>query len=223
MVAGLDTKADNYQYYEIQSDGYLDYTEKDYFFLYYKIKPTVNVEFVLNRKSSIQAFGRFFSSRIDITSFTDTVGTGSGLVDRTTFYPTDRAKAKSMSFGLKYRLFTNSALNPVGKYISFGLEYASNKFEFEEGQFYAEFNKLISRNPQNERVSTLVPTFGFGTQQSLGNSLILNIGAEFGLPFSILKSKEPYPSSEDWAKANAKNNFFRSYIFNITFGLAFMP
>jgi hypothetical protein len=183
---------------------------------------------VLNRKNSIQAYGRFFSSKIDITEFTDFEKSTN---ENTSFYPDGRAKAKTMAFGMKYRIFTGDGLSPVGKYLSFGAEYASNKFDFKDTKFltYDRFNKTIYNEPINEAVSTLILTFGFGTQYPLGKSIMFNLGGEAGLPFSLLWSN-PFgdggyaePPSEDWVKVNSKNHFFRSYIFNITVGLALIP
>lgn len=234
MVAGIDIKRDNFSYLEEDKNGNFSKVSKDYFFLYYKVKPTVNLEYVLNRKSSIQVFGRFFSSKIDISPFYDTVGT-----EIQQFYPIDRAKAKTTSFGLKYKIFTGDGLSPVGKYISFGAEYASNKFEFQDKHFINnEGYQLIYREPQSTVSRTLVLTFGFGSQYPLGKSLIFNVGGELGLPLSIFSNYDflyaldpsylfdpdsETPPSEEWAKPNSKNNFFRSYIFNITVGLALIP
>ena len=234
MIGGYDLRKNNFEYMVENSKGSYRLENKDFFPLYFKIKPTINVEFVLNRKTSIQAFGRFFSSKIDITPFYDTVGT-----ENQKFYPIDRAKAKTVSFGLKYKIFTGDGLSPVGKYISFGAEYASNSFEFKDDHFINDHGyEAISREPQSTNSRTLVFTFGFGTQYPVGKNLIFNLGGELGLPLSVFGGldflnywgdpeaifEDPdTPTSVEWAKLNSKNNFFRSYLFNITVGLSLLP
>ena len=221
MIAGYDLRKSDFQYYTLTDNGNLNEIELDYSDFYFRIKPTVYLEYVLNRKTSLQAFGRFFSAKVDITPFSNYVN-----FNEVTFYPTDRAKSQTTSFGLKYKVFRKESLSPVGKYMSFGLEYATTKFEFLDDQFtgYTDNNTVVYSVPSVAESSTIIPTIGWGSQRPFGNLFLFSFGMELGIPFSIIDFSDTYnPSSDEWANQNSKNNFWRSYAFNITFGLALIP
>ena len=113
MIVGYDLKKSEYQYYSLRENGEMKRLELDYSDFYFRIKTTVYLEYVLNRKTSIQAFGRLFSSKVDITTFSEYINN-----KKIDFYPNDRANTQTTSFGLKYKIFRKESLNPVGKYIS---------------------------------------------------------------------------------------------------------
>jgi len=219
LIAGYDRKSDDFSYKEIKSDGSSEYVRHEYSQLYFRIKPSLTIEYVLNRKSSFQLFGQYSSSKVDVYSFSDTVNS-----NRVTFYPSSRVKANTTSFGLRYKLFKKSGLNPVGRYVMFGIEYASTKFKVEDEQFSSgSYHEVVYRAPIGDKASTIIPTFGFGTQQPVGQDLILNFGMNFGIPFSTFKDFSSNPKSEDWAESNIPNNNWKSSLVNLVIGIAFLP
>jgi hypothetical protein len=220
MVAGLDFSKENFDYRTYNADGTYDYLSgATYSELFIRYKPSVTLEFVLNRKSSLQVFAQYSSAKTDIGDFTEE---SNGNLN--TFYPSGRVPANTIAYGLRYKKFKKSGLNPVGKYFSFGLEYATTTFVVEEGIFTSyNFNGVITSIPSNLTASTFIPTFGFGTQTPMGSNLLFNLGLNFGLPFSQFTSKNDLPSSDEWAESNIRNNNWKSSLVNIVIGLSFLP
>ena len=222
MIAGFDffDRSNDYTYYEVTSKNELKPIDHDYSKFYYKVKPTLSLEYVFNRKSSVQVFGRFFKSKNDITNYyTEIAGSTYN------FYPKGRVAIQSNSFGLKYKLIRGSGINPVGKYYTFGLERVFSKYLLDDDHFAAktDFNEVIFQNPAVTKTSTWAFTFGFGSQQPLSKNLLFIFGAEIGMPFSWFTKISGSGIDTDWAENNRKTNYSRSYLFNINIGLALMP
>lgn len=209
---------DNYQYVRTDEAGetYLETVEAGG--VKFNIKPSIYVEYVLNRKSSLQLMARMFNSKQDVTGYLLEDGNSTYQ-----YYPTDQVKTQSISIGLKYKKFKDSGINPVGKYFSVGLEYSTMKFLIDDILFLSGLPDDPGQ-PLNSKSSTLIPTFGLGTSQPLSSSLLLNFGVEFGLPLTmILTKKDESVMSDTWADRNAIGTYRSHYLFNITIGLAFLP
>ncbi len=219
IVTGISIsgETEDYNYYTTDESGDLVPINRDYSNLAYKVKPTLLVEYVLDRRSSLQIFGRFFGSNTNVEGFYSDSATVYNY-----YHPSDRAKTRTIAAGIKYKKFLSGGLNPVGKYLGYGLEYASSKFNIEETPFYAYgFTKPLY--PKISRTNTIVPTFSIGSQTPVTDDLLVNFGIEFGLPL-VMTSKTPELITADtWAKENSKLNFRYSYLLNITIGVLFLP
>ena len=84
------------------------------------IKPTLYLEYILTRKSSLQVLGRYFTRKVDVESYAGPTSQNSTLV---TYHPTERTKATFISGGLRYKFYVNDALAPIGTYQTVALEY----------------------------------------------------------------------------------------------------
>lgn len=208
----------DFQYIRMDESGepYIEYVELNG--LSFNIKPTFYVEYVLNRKSSLQLMTRMFNSLQDVTGYYEQEGSSSYY-----YYPTDKVKSKTFSLGIRYKKFKGSSINPVGKYFSVGLEYATMKFLMDDVSFFTS-DLSNQGQPTNIKSSTLIPTFGLGTAHPLGSSLLLNFGIEFGYPINnLINSKNNEVRSDNWAVINSLGTFKNHYFINITIGLAFLP
>jgi len=221
MSAGYDLKSENFYYATPKGAAQL----KDISWFYYRVKPTVYLEYVVNRKSSFQVFSRFMSSKIDIKP----IG-----IKNSVYYPTDRMNVNSIAMGLKYKLFIGANINPIGHYFAISIEYITSTYDSEGVKFYTDdYKKAYTMN--KEVAGSFVPSISLGNQSPLGSHLLLDIGLETGLPIATIINNAQsfipllddlelyYVEYQDWAKVNVGNHLFRSYIVSFKIGITILP
>ena len=216
IVTGFDifglTDGD-YYYVKPNPSGGTSYANHEYSTIVFKYKPTLFLDFVLSRRTSIQVIARYFTSKVDVHSYyIDTLGS------TVTYDPSDRSKTRSIAFGLRYKLFYGYGISPIGKYFSFGLEYASTKFLVDETPFYSNQGEI--GYPKNTTSFAVIPTFGMGIQQPISGSLLFNFGFEAGIPINPKNKGLSYTYSNDWANQNSAKNIRQSYLINVNIGIS---
>ena len=207
---------DDYSYQTKNENGDLVGNGNSYNSISYRYKPTLYFEYTMNRKTSVQLFGRFYKRKEDVDKYYDTI-TGDY------YYPSDRANTQTLAFGLKFKFFKGDNINPVGKYFFVGIENVTKKFLVDDITFYSRSSD-VSRPPTNLTSNSFVPTIGFATQRPMSSFLLFNLGVEFGLPLAIFgDAKGSSPTIDTWADMNASNSLKKDYIFNITIGFSLLP
>jgi hypothetical protein len=212
-------------YYSYSNTGQLQSIENKYGKFEFRIKPTLTLEYVLNRKTSFQGFIRFYTLSTDVSAYQDTIHEY-GEVKSVTFYPTERVQMNATSFGGKFKFFGKSHINPVGAYFSIGLEYSIQNFKYSENNFQGSTGSrgVFTRNPYYKKSSNLIVTGGFGNQYALSNNLLLNLGLDFGLPltnyWSVNKNGDDLENFTDRTSAKPISRF---YLVNINIGLSLAP
>ncbi|UTW65045.1 hypothetical protein KFE94_10165 [bacterium SCSIO 12643] len=213
-------------YYTISSSGNIQTDYDKYSTFNFRIKPSLNIEYVLNRKTSIQAFVKYYSKAVDAEIYRDTIHEYGEAVF-VDFYPTERIKMNAISFGGKFKFFGRDHINPVGSYWSVGMEYVLQTLAYSDQNFQAYASSkggVFSRNPYASKSSNLIFTTGFGKQYAVSHKLLMNLGLELGVPltnyWSIDKNSQDPKAYPDRTTAN---DILGAYILNINIGLSLIP
>lgn len=213
-------------YYTLSSNGNIQTDYDKYSTFNFRIKPSVNIEYVFNRKTSLQAFVKYYSKSVDAETYRDTIHEYGEAV-LTDFYPTERVKMNAISFGGKFKFFGRNHINPVGSYWSVGMEYVLQTLAYSDDNFQAyaiSKGGVFNRNPYASKSSNLILTTGFGKQYAVSHKLLMNLGLEVGLPltnyWSVDKNSQDPKAYPDRTTAN---DILGAYIININLGLALIP
>jgi hypothetical protein len=179
---------------------------------------------VIRRKSSLEAIIRIFNPKVDAPNLISNVRNTNGDIENRYYVPKDRVKMKTMSFGLRYKWYAGDAISPIGIYQMFGLEYSRAKFEFEDDSFSWYKGNLPNRgpkykNPDPNTSSIVIVSYGFGKQYALGNTLLMNLGIELGLPFRFPLAESSLTNA-DWADDNTAIAIRNHALINVTLGFA---
>lgn len=216
---------DDYSYAtEDFKNGYLNFEADSYSPVGYVIKPTLYLEYILNRKSSLQVYGRFFTRKVDVTSFqaVDPI-TNNYLVS---YHPTERTKASFISGGLRYKWFKHEGLNPIGTYRTIAIEYNMMKYQFSD-QNFVNYNENSDQytylNPEQSSTSEISVLYGMGVQRAISNSVLMNIGVELGFVAANIQPKSYQSDSKNYAFINGNSQIWKNTIFNVVFGFALAP
>lgn len=201
-----------------------------------RYRPTVSMTIVLNRKNSVEFFGRYYAPMVDIGGFDSNYVDRYGYVSTQTFIPTDRVKMKTTSFGFRYKFFRHNNLSPIGKYFSLGLEYSLINFDFGETEFTSYLNgDVLTQLPTTSKSKNLYLLAGVGKQYPMSKNLIFNLGLEFGLPINHISninfdnendgifSNEEVIKTIDWAVDNASKQNYKHVYFSFILGLTLFP
>lgn len=219
----LRSETQNYYYYD--NSGQLKTVSDKYGKFEFRIKPTVTLEYILNRKTSFQGFVRFYGLSTDTDVYQDTIHEY-GEAKQVTFYPTERVKMNATSFGGKFKFFGKNHINPVGAYLSVGMEYSIQTFKYSENNFqgYAGSRGVISRNPYYKKSSNLILTAGFGNQYAISHKVLLNLGLDFGVPLTNFWSVDKTATDlENYTDRTSSKPISRFYLINIVLGLSLAP
>lgn len=181
---------------------------------YFNARPSINLELILNRKSSIQILYRYFTDVIDVSDF---------IYQGERYYPNAKSRMNSQGMGLKYRFWRRDGLSPLGKYLSFGVEYIASNVTVQDRQFHSILGKTYSPDTKTNHFGG---SFGFGTQYSLSPKTVFNFGIELGLGYSIADNGDALAfnlTADEWAKINSKTSINRAYIINVVMGISLFP
>ena len=212
---GINLENDFFIYKTIDPSGELvdaDIPLKDF---YINLRPSINLEYILNRKNSIQFAYSFFSKVSDITGF---------QLNNKTYYPNDRSRINNQAFGIKYRHWRRDGLSPLGKYISFGADLVTSNIIVNDQQFQSKFGLTVTPTVTNSTM--FIPKLGFGAQHGLSQKIVFNFGIEMGvIPPNFWRTTSinldsPQLSITDWAKENNKFHRSRWYVINVILGVS---
>lgn len=217
---------DKKPYYTAGSNGRIRSVDDKYSTFNFRIKPTLYAEYIFNRRTSLQAFVKYYGKSIDAETYRDTIHEY-GEATLLDFYPTERIKMNAFSFGGKFKFFGRNHINPVGGYWSVGMEYTLQTLAYSDDNFIA-FSRskggIFNRNPYAKKSSNLIITTGFGKQYAISHKLLMNLGLEFGIPltnyWSIDKNSQDPKAYPDRTTAN---EIVGAYLLNINIGLALFP
>lgn len=215
--------SDDFSYgYYAESDG--DYVStKKYKELSIVYRPTIKLEYVMSRKTSIEGIFRFFSPRVESPDFSENYRIGSTTFTRI-YVPIERVKMNTTSFGLRFKWYAGDAISPIGIYQAIGMEYSQMKFAFEDNSFSAIKNngsakEVLYKNPSPDNESIFIFTYGVGKQHALNHSLLLNFGLEFGIPFAFPSLDSTVEESE-WTPKTSGLSLRKHSLINIVLGLS---
>ncbi len=181
---------------------------------YLNARPSINLELILNRKSSIQAIYRYFTDVIDVGGFQH---------QQEQYYSNSKSRMNSQGYGLKYRHWRRDGLSPLGKYLSFGVEYITSNVTVQDRQFHSKYGHTYT---PDTKTSHFGGSFGFGTQYSLSPKTVFNFGVEVGIGYNLANSGDSQSGqalAEEWAKKNSKTSLSRAYIINVILGISLFP
>jgi hypothetical protein len=223
IVNGIFSSDNSYRYYDYSTSKGLSVTSEETDGLAFRIKPTLTLEYILNRKTSFQAVVRYFNPSVNLSTFADTVITG-GVSSQVYFNPTEKAKMRHIVVGGKFKFFGGSNINPLGFYGYVGAEYYMQSIKFAENNFIALDNNgaPIYKNPTQTKSSNLLVTFGFGRQYTYGSKVLMNLGLDVGLPITNTGySKLEYNAINYTDKKS--NQEVWNYAFNVNIGFSIAP
>lgn len=211
-----------YTYGTYESDGNF-VSREAYGSVSLKYRPTVKLEYVVSRKSSLQFFTRFFTPKVDAAGFRETQAKEG--FNRFSFTPKEKVKMRTINIGLSYKWYAGDAICPIGVYQTVGVEYSMMKFLYETDSFSAFNsevfpNEIMYKNPSPEKAQVAIITYGVGKQYALGPTLLMNIGAEFGLPLKIYGVETNY-SELLWAEHTGAREARYHALLNLVLGFSF--
>ena len=223
MIANGILTSDSYQYTAYSSTKGLDISSEETEGLTFRIKPTLTLEYILNRKTSFQGVIRYFNPSVNLVGFSESV-TSSGVSSELFFSPTEKTKMRNIVIGGKFKFFGSSNINPVGFYWYFGAEYYIQSMQFSEENFISIDNlgNPIYKNPYQTKSSNLVATTGFGRQYSFGKKLLMNLGLDLALPITNTGYSNLTYTTRNYTDKKSNTEIW-NYSFNVNIGLSFAP
>ena len=223
IVNGLLFSNDGYIYYDYGDTKGLYISSEENEGLAFRIKPTLTLEYILNRKTSFQAVVRYFNPTVHLNGYSDTLVTG-GVISNVNFKPTESTKMRNIVVGAKFKFFGGSNINPLGFYGYVGAEYYMQSLNFSDKNFITLGNdgSPIYRNPTQTKSSNLLVTGGFGRQYTFGSKILMNLGLDVSLPITNTGYSNLEYNSINYADKKSNQEIW-NYAFNVNIGFSIAP